>query len=320
MTLNQLCDDTSDSQSSTRHIEFVDSLAEHSNPEEQYYTTDYGCAPNTRSKSKKRKLIVNRSQNSISEENDISGNSIIENPVITCLNKIKNSRNSIITDNNISEDVNSNVSDSEPMDVDPTDLCTLKILKKRRRIMSDSETINSNVSDDQACKSKFTNINSEAMDCNVSDSDDRHAIFDAPVKACTYKISHINSELKNSNVSTKAGQGSSTKAKAKKKGGDSTKKSLDIDIISHNVPSRVTRSTSKLTNSEDCEKNASNNKSKGPKLFPVFSKKRDLNSSDTSSTKPSPIKSTRSRVVRGTYKTPDKVPVTQRKLVDMFKS
>merc|ERR1739842_129789 len=137
MTLNQLCDDTSDSQSSTRHIEFVDSLAEHSNPEEQYYTTDYGCAPNTRSKSKKRKLIVNRSQNSISEENDISGNSIIDNPVITCLNKIKNSRNSIITDNNISEDVNSNVSDSddsEPMDVDPTDLCTLKILNKRRRI------------------------------------------------------------------------------------------------------------------------------------------------------------------------------------------
>ena len=82
----------------------------------------------------------------------------------------------------------------------------------------------------------------------------------------------------------------------------------------------MTRSTSKLTNSEDCEKIASNNKSKGPKLFPVFSKKRDLNSSDTSSTKPSPIKSTRSRVVRGTYKTPDKVPVTQRKLVDMFKS
>merc|ERR1739842_183873 len=200
MTLNQLCDDTSDSQSSTRHIEFVDSLAEHSNPEEQYYTTDYGCAPNTRSKSKKRKLIVNSSQNSISEVNDISGNSIIDNPVITCLNKIKNSRHGIITDNNISEDVNSNVSDSddsEPMDVDPTDLCTLKILKKRRRIMSDSET---------------TNINSEAMDCNVSDSDDRHAIFDAPVKACTSKISHINSELKNSNVSTKAGQGSSTKA------------------------------------------------------------------------------------------------------------
>merc|ERR1739842_197872 len=173
-------------------------------------------------------------------------------PVITCLNKIKNSRNSIITDNqyNISEDVNCNVSDSddsEPMDVDPTDsvkLCTLKILKKRRRSRSDSETINSNVSDDQACKSKFTNINSEAIDCNVSDSDDRHAIFDAPVKACTSKISHINSELKNSNVSTKAGQGSSTKAgqgsstkaKAKKKGGDSTKKSLDIDIISHNVP------------------------------------------------------------------------------------
>merc|ERR1739842_265906 len=115
MTLNQLCDDTSDSQSSTRHIEFVDSLAEHSNPEEQYYTSDYGCAPNTRSKSKKRKLIVNSSQNSnISEVNDISGNSIIDNPVITCLNKIKNSRNSIITDNQyISEDVNSNVSDSD---------------------------------------------------------------------------------------------------------------------------------------------------------------------------------------------------------------
>ena len=73
--------------------------------------------------------------------------------------------------------------------------------------------------------------------------------------------------------STKAGQGSSTKAKAKKKGGDSTKKSLDIDIISHNVPSRVTRSTSKLTNSEDCEKMLVIINPRGPNCFLCLVKK-----------------------------------------------